>query len=117
MELEKSVIIFQGTSEDKHDIREQPENSCPTIDTAIEQINLAQKAQRHAHDYAHNIDDEDSQKQYVIEELDRIYSELFDLENNFEYCRSQCEDIREWGQQWKDLALQLIQEKESSDAT
>lgn len=49
------------------------------------------------------------EKDAIIERVDWIQSRVIDLKNDAENVRSQVERLREWGQAWKELAKQLLE--------
>lgn len=97
----------QLSSEDILGIEKQPEMSCPKINEAVKDvcrvIDSAKGAFRSI-----QYEDWDGVKSAV----ENIECDSSCLEDHFEYCRSQCELIRSWGQNWKDLAKRLIRAHE-----
>ena len=94
------------TFEELLDLRKEPETSCTRIDSAIrdyqqEMFAIKSLLENTKYDKFEGWDD-----------LDTAYTFLTYTEDEFEYCRSQCEDIRRWGEDWKDLALSLIKQYE-----
>jgi hypothetical protein len=107
----------------------EPEYSCPEIDRNIEILDDAKEHLKEAlgvlDTKAHNpIGDAldeligpmepvdvvflDSVHNVVDEALGMLGEDRYDgLEEGFEYCRSQCEDIRSWGHEWKEEAERM----------
>ena len=90
------------TSEEKLGISKPPDFTCPQIDKGVKSIRdgllslkFALKAQSES-----NMRDEVESAEWAIS----------DIEDILEHCRSQLEDIRSWGQQWKDMAKAMIEE-------
>ena len=92
------------TSEEKLEIPPQPQPSCRRINQAIKDV---RKAIFYAKSAIKAIEEEDTKS--MVEDIE---SSLCGLEDDFEFCRSQAEDIREWGDEWKVLAKRLVQEYE-----
>ena len=92
------------TSEELLQFTKQPEETCPEINRAIVKIKDAQKEIKW------------TRNEYDIERLRSAITDIeWDidgLENSFEYCRSQCQELRAWGQDWKDLCKKLIDKYE-----
>lgn len=87
-----------STYEENHGINEEPEYSCPKIDKFIDEIYKIRKEIMHLS----KIIDDDSKFQ---SELLQVSNKLKKLEDGFEYCRSQAESIRNWGDSWRDRSL------------
>jgi len=89
------------TSESKLGIRKPPEMQCTYINEVLKEldkfrINVA------------SMDEEDSVEAFK----DEVLYQIRNIEEHFECVRSSCEGIREWGQEWKDLAKELVREYE-----
>ncbi|MFJ7950369.1 hypothetical protein ACIQZG_02455 [Lysinibacillus sp. NPDC096418] len=93
------------TSEYVLGIDEPPEHQCLNIDEVIKRVKGALKDCDYSRDY---IKDEDlsNAESYA----DDVYHELYDLEDAIEKIRTEIENVRAWGQEWKDLAKKLINE-------
>lgn len=92
---------YQKTySEDLFDIPRAPDFQCSRIDKLIKVIDSCYHS-------SNNTDrmDED----HLRSTLDDINSELHRLDDELEKVRSACEDIREWGNSWKEFAKKLIE--------
>lgn len=92
------------TSEALYGLPKQPENTCPAIDSAIRDLRQAMKTLESAGRDCRHIEGADE----IEEQIDDGVYQVSYLEEKFEHCRSQCEDIRAWGQAWKDLAKELL---------
>lgn len=98
------------TSEDLFGIDPQPEQQCPKVDEHLRINNVTIKW---IEGYIKDIKG--------TEDLDDIYKCADDIEwevdnlnaePSLEELRLKCDMIRQWGQQWKDLAKKLINERE-----
>lgn len=89
------------TNEERYGIIKQPPPTCPIIDSNIKLVSNCKK-------YLNG------SKKFSIEELqDAISDVVYDLDKiDLEEIRKNVEAIREWGEQWKKLALDSIFEKE-----
>jgi hypothetical protein len=96
--MSNELVKEIGSSEKREGIIEEPETSCTMINIAIKKLNRGLSELRDALKHGDNVED---LREYIN---DCLY-EIEDLEDDFEYCRSQAIDIREWGQGWKDVAL------------
>ena len=90
------------TSEQMLSISEQPHMSCDEINKYIKHLGWGLEYIQ----YIAKCETLD----LAIESANDAESELNFLEDGFEYCRNQCEEIRRWGQEWKDLAKSLTAE-------
>ena len=88
------------TSEDLFNITSPPENQCPVIDSIISNID---RALRECTDGEKYDDIED-----VKDVLESIEYELSGLEWDINGVRDNIIELRDWGQQWKNLAKELI---------
>jgi len=90
------------TNEQRFAIAPQPEATCPMIDAIIKKLNSAERSIRGFQ----KLDDVDELKEVI----DSIHSDLFswnDLESDLEKIRKHVEKIRNWGEEWKQLAINL----------
>lgn len=96
MDKLREYIKLNGysTSEDVFYINEQPKNTCPMLDELKDGINKALRELS----YNEDIDDIKYWVEYYLANLDLVV----------EQARENTENIREWGQQWKDLAKRVI---------
>lgn len=92
------------TSEDKLGFLEPPNYQCPVIDDAIKIIRDIEKS-------IHNALRADSLEEAQSHCNDADWYEG-DVESALESIRDACDTLRSWGQQWKDLAKELIEEYE-----
>jgi hypothetical protein len=109
------AIIINGqiepkskTSEEILGIRKPPENTCPDIDSIIKAINkvynIAYRSKCECREIGDGCGHED--KFYDIQ------YELTGLENELEKLREANANLRTWGQDWKNLAKQLLNKYE-----
>lgn len=95
-------------SEARLGVCKQPEPTCTEIDRAIKKVRNALSCLKSATKLAgYEPDTKD-----ICDEIESAAWDVEDLEDAFEYCRSQAEEIRAWGQEWKDVAKALIEEYE-----
>lgn len=89
------------TNEERYGIIKQPEATCPMID---KNLNLIGRCKKSLNGY----------KKFSMGEVeDTFFSISYDLDKiDLEMVRKNVEAIREWGEQWKKLALDSIFEKE-----
>ena len=87
------------TSEQRFDIPDQPENTCPMIDRVLKDIETVFKEMRH---YKRCKDVE-----ALHDIIDSIDSALFSTEGVVRDIRTNVENIRAWGQAWKNAAKEL----------
>ena len=92
-------------SEDLFDIEYPPEHQCSKIDSVVRDINSAEKALDRALKY----DDRDD----IIEYVDEAKSDLYNMTYELEELREAIIGVRDWGQQWKDLCKELLDEKDN----
>lgn len=77
-----------------------PVHQCPSIDTICQAIsNIESSANVSRYD-----------KRDEEERLSDISWEIRGLERSIEEIRDAVEDVRRWGQEWKDLAKRIIEE-------
>jgi len=93
------------TSEYVLGITEPPEYQCPKIDEVIKDIGSIEKEVDNAKDYLRNEEYDDVQWH-----LDSVNHDLYGLANEVEEIRTAIEEVRAWGQEWKNLAKRLINE-------
>lgn len=94
------------TNEEAFEVREQPAPTCPMIDSLIKRSNEIMKTIRgynraNEEELRLMVDDVDTSIRYFEDQLNEI--------------RSHVEDIRSWGQDWKDVALDLSEKLEACD--
>ena len=96
--------MIEKTSESILGIPKPPDHQCPNIDKYVGYANAIESA---IHD-ALRCDELEDMKSNV-EDADWHAS---DIKGCFEDLRENMELLRDWGQQWKDLAKELIEEYE-----
>jgi len=94
------------TNEEYFEVSEQPEPTCPMIDSLIKRANEIMKTiagydRMNEDELLSAVDDVDTSIRYFEDQLNEI--------------RSHVEDIRSWGQDWKDVALDLSEKLEAYD--
>lgn len=99
------------SSEVEYGLPEQPGDTCPMIDDVI---SILRNAESHLKGYE-RLEDPDELKEVIS----NIETELFwgwksNTEGKLEEIRAHVTTIREWGQAWKDLAKDLMAEKEAN---
>lgn len=89
------------TNEERYGIMKQPEATCPMIDKNLELIKRCGQSLQ-------------GYKKFSLEEVeDAFFNISYELDKiDLENVRKNVEAIREWGEQWKRLALDSIFEKE-----
>jgi len=99
------------SSEVEYGLPEQPGDTCPMIDDVI---SMLRNAESHLKGYD-RLEDPDELKEVIS----NIEAELFwgwksNAEGKLEEIRAHVTAIRKWGQAWKDLAKDLMAEKEAN---
>jgi hypothetical protein len=97
------------TSEELFDIPKQPDEQCPFIDEVIKGLTENSK---NVKDVWQNLKDVPEAEDY-ISNLDWAEYNIRNLESNMEDIRTNATNVRAWGQEWKDFAKQLIEERNS----
>ncbi len=92
------------TSEEKLGFDSPIEHQCPKIDTLVKAAKEIESAINHAL----KCDDVDDMR-LNVEDADWYAG---DIESGFEELRDALDNVRQWGQQWKELAKELIEEYE-----
>ena len=92
------------TSEERLCIKKPPEFQCLNIDKYIKSANIIEKLSYSAG----KTDDIDELHEYCSD----INWEAVDIESQYEDLRGVIENLREWGNGWKELAKELITEYE-----
>ena len=92
------------TSEEKLGIDKPLEHQCPSIDKMVK----AAKEVESAISFALKCDDIDDMRS----EVENADWYIGDLETGFEDLRTAIEYVRSWGEQWKEIAKDLINEYE-----
>ena len=94
------------TSEEIHKISKQPEPTCPLIDKVI---SIADKALFELKGFEKDQRNEDSEA--LANRCDYAEWHINDIDDAAERVRSHVESIRNWGEEWKQFALKLIEER------
>lgn len=97
------------TGEFIYGITPQPKETCPIVDNGIRRVQNAYKEVKGVKPDHYEYDELVTLVENMVSNVEY---ELWDVENLFEQCRQQATDIRNWGQEWKDLAKSLDKEKD-----
>ena len=110
--LTKTVAEPKETSESLHGIPAQPPPSCPLVDKAIQ---VVEQIQRDIKGFERA---EEQELRDMLSWVDRWISDLTGYRGNglLEDIRTANVNIRDWGQAWKDLALEHAPEPEQEVA-
>lgn len=87
------------TSEQLFGIPTPPEHQCKNIDKVIKTIKAIHKST----DNPRKMDEDE-----LIELVNDIHYDLHGIDDDIEAIRSALEDVREWGQQWKNKCKEII---------
>ncbi len=87
-----------GTSEEQLGIIEQPPESCPLVNAVLSTVEIGK---RETYGWKH-MDEAD-----LREAVEYAEWRLEQIEGEIELVRDANESIRAWGQEWKELALEL----------
>lgn len=100
------------TSEERYGISKQPPETCPMINAGLEDLKNMVKENAYASRNMRRADEDElrSLLEEVLDMNDRYYG---DVEDAFEKARKNATAIREWGQEWKDLAKEMADKVES----
>lgn len=90
----------EPTSEEVHGIREQPAPTCPMLDSVIRDL---QKAMQDLHRWERDKEDAEA----LANRCEYAEWHIGSIEEKLEKIRGHVEEIRAWGQEWKDLAKEL----------
>lgn len=90
------------SSESELGVTEQPEPTCPDIDKAIKELKNLISMCRHS---------EKMDEKELRDVVDSVDFELPDIIGFLEGLRTANQEIREWGQGWKDKAKELSEGK------
>lgn len=91
-------------------IVEEPTYTCPNINSVISSIN---KAYNIAYDCEKECNNFKNQCNHQ-DDFEDIRYQLFGLENILEQLRKDNENLRCWGQEWKDIAMKLLKENDKT---
>lgn len=107
---ELKEMLGASTSEELFGVDEQPEANCPRVDRGLK---VWYDVQRDIYGYC-----KDLKRCDTLDEAEKIGCNIdwaigsLDVVEEYEELRRQCENIRTWGQGWKDLAKKLIEQRE-----
>lgn len=112
MEIKDLKIKYEAaTSEELFGIEPQKEEQCPKIDEVIKEVAAEAKNVKDVYDDLRGVPEAED----YISGLDWAAYNLRNLDGNMEGIRTNIVELRGWGQGWKDLAIKLIEERESID--
>lgn len=92
------------SSERLHNIAPQPEAKCPLIDKMLKKVEKGMSYLKSALE-ADNLDG-------ALHEVTHAIWYFEDLDGDLEDARKACEELRAWGQEWKDKAKEYYAEVE-----
>lgn len=95
------------TNEEQFEISEQPNPTCPMIDSVIKRANEIMRTVR-----GYNKANEEELRSMV----DEVDTSIRYFEDKLNDIRHNVERIRTWGQEWKEEALYLSKQLEARDA-
>lgn len=99
--IENNVLLAESlTSEQRNDISPQPEEACPMINDVISKLRDIEKRSDKPRAGWDIEDAEDA--------LWDVNWDVSGLEDELEKIRTRIEEVRAWGQEWKELAKSLI---------
>ena len=84
-----------------HGIVQEPDTSCSEIDKAIQKATNGLSSLKSAYKLCGCLEEDPG----IEDALSDAEYDLEDMESCLEYCRSQCEALRAWGNEWKEEAL------------
>jgi hypothetical protein len=95
--------VDKSTSESERDIVEQPEPTCPLIDEALKEVDLANRKIRR------NGREDESELREMLDDVETCLASLSGYRKSglLEDIRTRTQEIRHWGEQWKRYALYL----------
>lgn len=88
-----------GRTEEIFGLNDPVEYQCSFIDEVVKKVKGVQKDCNY---YRHD------EKEDLIHRLDSIVYDIGNLDDEINEIRSAIEDVREWGNQWKDLCKKII---------
>lgn len=100
-----AVVRPTETSEERHGITPQPPPGCPLIDDAISAMD---KVLRKTHNYEkckHECDIEELHA--MLWEVEYTVSDYCGRGNKLDAIRQRLEEVRAWGEEWKQYALEI----------
>ena len=93
------------TSEERHGITAQPPPGCPLIEDAISAMD---KVLRKTHNYEKCKDEADiGELHAILWEVEYTVSDYCGRGNKLDAIRQRLEEVRAWGEEWKQYALEL----------
>lgn len=95
------------TSEDLFGISKQPKEQCPLIDKVLSELEAESKNIKYSWE---NLKDIEEAEPY-LSELDWAEYNLRNMDGNLEELRANITNLRTWGEEWKDLAKYLLNER------
>lgn len=98
-----------GTSEYRYGIIRQPDNGCPLIDDVLDCLENAMDAIKR-YERCDDVDELRDMISTVETELGSVIG--YRRGGKMEVIRERMSEIREWGQEWKNLAKQYAPEEE-----
>ena len=99
------VVRPTATSEETHGITAQPPPGCPLIDAAIEAMD---KVLLKTHNYEKCKGEADIEElQSMLWEVEYIVSDYSARGDKLNEIRHRLEEVRAWGEEWKQYALEL----------
>jgi len=108
-------MLKVGTSEDILGLSAQPANTCPLIDDAKQGVDAVDTALLTIDDLLRRYADIDNLPE-ALDLLEAIADVLSGMQDNtaacleqFEQIRTRAEEIRQWGNDWKDEAIRRLQ--------
>lgn len=107
-ELKLNHHIMSPTSEDLFGIENPPEFQCDKVDYIVDVIEKALDEINDAQSYMKN--EEYDEANECISDIEYYIS---GNEDKMEDLRVAIESLREWGQQWKDLAKEMINDQDN----
>lgn len=96
------------TSEELFAIPKQPDQQCPLINDIISDLNTEAANVKSVWQGLKDVEE----AQYYISDLDWAEFNIRNLDSKMEEVRTNIENIRSWGEEWKSLAMELLQDKE-----
>lgn len=99
--------IHSATTEDLFDIFKQPGQKCPLVDAALSDLKyISDECAYQERRIKHNEDIDDVKD--AFNDLVWVVQSKTDINDRLEDLRKACSDLRDWGQEWKSLALILL---------
>jgi hypothetical protein len=95
------------TSEDLFGISKQPKEQCPLIDKVLCELEAESRNIKYAY---WNLKDIEEAEPY-LSDLDWAEYNLRNMDGNLEELRTNITNLRTWGEEWKDFAKYLLNER------